>query len=201
MRVTERDRLIYQYIQENKFATVKQIGNVFFNDIIYRNELAKKRLNCLMEHKLIKSIKSTNCSQHIYYSNPKYKSQSYHNIVVMDFVSKLKEISSVQIVHMEREKSWTQGGTTVRSDAFIVIHFNGFLRTFIVEARTSNNSWIKSMEKYNEVMETVISESNGTIPTLISIDAAKHNMDEVDSFMKIIQIDIKLSDFPLIFDI
>ena len=201
MRVTEKDKLIYNYICKYKFATVKQIANVFFNDIIYKNELAKKRLNCLLEHHLIKSTKSTNCAQHIFYVDSKYKSQTYHNIIIMDFLSKLQEMSSVDVVNFEREKVWTNSNnTTIRSDGLFKIHYNGYARIFLLEVRTSSNSFKKSIEKYNAYKNEITKEC-GCKPVLILVDSVKHDLSDVSSFMPIIQIDQKLTDFPLIFDI
>ena len=107
MRITPKDRDIYKYIEKEGFATVKQIGNIFFNDIIYKNELAKKRLNCLVEHGYVREVKSTNCNQHIFYSNDKFKKQSYHNIVVMDLYSKFLEMRKVDVIKFEREKTFS----------------------------------------------------------------------------------------------
>lgn len=200
MRITEKDKLIYNYLVQYKFATVKQIGNVFFNDIIYKNELAKKRLNCLIEHGLIKSCKSTNCAQHIFYIEAKYKNQSYHNIVVMDFLSKLLEMNSVEVVDFHREKTWEYNNKSIRSDAVFKIHYNGFARVFILEVNASKNNIKTTIEKYNSFKDCIINECNCK-PVLVLADAISYDLNKYKSFMHITQVDIKLTDFPLIFDI
>ena len=200
MRITPKDRDIYKYIEKEGFATVKQIGNIFFNDIIYKNELAKKRLNCLVEHGYVREVKSTNCNQHIFYSNDKFKKQSYHNIVVMDLYSKFLEMRKVDVIKFEREKSWFGG--KVISDAFITISFNGKIQSYIVEVQASNNLWRKSIDKYADVdvLQEVVNQAGGVFPTMIFVDELNHNLDGLGIPFPVAQIDMKLTDFPLVFD-
>ncbi len=77
MEITKRDEKIYKFIENHGFATVKQINNVFFNDILYGSTLAKRRLDCLIEHGYVKMTKSTNCDQNIFYSDDKFKNKHF----------------------------------------------------------------------------------------------------------------------------
>lgn len=201
MRVTAKDRKIYKFIDDEGFATVKQIGNVFFNDIIYKNELAKKRLNCLVEHGYIKQTKSVNCNQHIFYTDDKFKRQTYHNIVVMDLYSKFKEMRNVDIIHFEREKSWGDGKGKVVSDAFIAVSYNGNIKSYIVEVQASNNIWKNSINKYAnvQILQEMVNACGGVYPIMIFVDEISHNMDVLGAPYKIVQVDMNLTDFPLIF--
>ena len=202
MRITSKDREIYKYIEKNKFATVKQIANVFFNDIIYKNELAKKRLSCLVEHGQIKYSKAENCNQMVFYSEDKYKLQTYHNIVVMDLYTKFLEMRNLEVLNFEREKVWGSGKGAVRSDAFITVKYSGKIQNFLVEAQASKNLWINSITKYNNkvVLEEIYKACGGYAPVLIFMDEIMHSLDKVESFFQVRQIDLKLTDFPLIFD-
>jgi hypothetical protein len=101
MQVTENDQKIYEYISKTGFATVKQISNIFYNDILYGATLAKKRLNCLIQHGYIKKIKSTNCNQDIFYEDSKFKRQSKHNILVMDVYSCFRKIENLNVLNFE----------------------------------------------------------------------------------------------------
>lgn len=200
MRITPKDREIYKYIEKNGFATVKQIGNIFFNDITYKNELAKKRLNCLIEHSHIKVTKSANCKQHVFYADDKYKRQTYHNIVVMDLYSKFLEMRKLEVIKFEREKKWGNG--KVISDAFITVSYRGKIQSYIVEVQASNNPWRKSIEKYADidVLQDMADNSGGTLPVLIFVDELVHNTDTLEAPFNIVQVDMNLTDFPLIFD-
>lgn len=201
MRVTNKDREIYHFIEANGFSTVKQIANVFFNDIIYKNELAKKRLTCLVEHGQIKKAKSVNCSQHVFYSSDKFKRQTYHNIVVMDLYSKFLEMSHLEVLNFKREKEWANG--KVKSDAFLTVKYRGKIQNFLVEVQASNNDWKKSILKYidnTEVMTDIRDACDGYVPVLIFVDEFMHRVDDLESLFQIRQVDMKLTDFPLIFD-
>lgn len=201
MRVTEKDRKIYKFIDDEGFATVKQIGNVFFKDIIYKNELAKKRLNCLLEHGYIKQNKSVNCNQHIFYTDDKFKRQTYHNIVVMDLYSKFIEMRNLDVIHFEREKSWGTGKGKVVSDAFLSVSYNGKIRSYIVEVQASNNPWKNSINKYAnvEILQEIVDTCGGVYPVMLFVDEISHNMDILGTPYKIVQLDMNLTDFPLIF--
>lgn len=201
MRITEKDRKIYKFIDKVGFATVKQIGSTFFNDITYKNELAKKRLNCLIEHGYIKQAKSVNCNQHIFYSDDKFKRQTYHNIVVMDLRSKFNEMRKVDIISFEREKVWGSGSGKVISDAFISISYEGKIRSYIVEVQASNNLWKNSINKYanQDILQEMVNASGGVFPTMIFVDEISHNMDSLGAPYEIKQLDMNLTDFPLIF--
>ena len=200
MRITEKDRRIYKYIENAGFATVKQIGNIFFNDITYKNELAKKRLNCLVEHGHIKEVKSVNCNQHVFFADDKYKRQTYHNIVVMDLYSKFLEMRKLEVIKFEREKTWAGG--KVISDAFITVSYADKIQSYIVEVQASKNLWRKSIEKYAdmEVLQDMINQSGGVYPIMIFVDSLMHNIENLGTPFDIAQVDMNLNDFPLIFN-
>lgn len=200
MRITDKDRKIYKYIDQTGFATVKQIGNIFFNDITYKNELAKKRINCLVEHQYIKEAKSINCTQHVFYCDDKYKKQTYHNIVVLDLYSKFLEARSIEIIKFEREKVWANG--KVISDAFITISYRGKIQSFIVEVQASKNLWKNTINKYAnlDVLSDMQSQSGGALPAMIYVDEIMHDMKQFEAPYQLLQVDMNLTDFPLIFD-
>lgn len=199
MRITDKDRSIYKLIDEVGFATVKQIGSIFFNDITYKNELAKKRLNCLIEHGYIKQAKSVNCNQHIFYTDDKLKRQTYHNIIVMDLYVKFNEMRKLEILHFEREKRWDNG--KVISDAFISVSYNGNIKSYIVEVQASKNLWKSSVNKYanQDVLEEMAEACGGVLPTMIFVDEICHKIDDPNIPFEIVQVDMNLTDFPLIF--
>ena len=201
MRITEKDRKIYKFIESAGFATVKQIGNIFFNDIIYKNELAKKRLNCLVEHGHVREVKSVNCNQHIFFTDDKFKRQTYHNIVVMDLYSKFLEMRKLEVINFEREKVWAGG--KVISDAFITASFRGKIQSYIVEVQASRNPWKNSVNKYADlnVLQDMANQSGGVLPVMIFVDELVHNTEQLETPFEITQIDMNLTDFPLIFDV
>jgi hypothetical protein len=204
MKVTDKDEKIYKFIEDNDFATVKQIANIFYSDILYGSTLAKKRLDCLVQHGYIKQTKSTNCSQHIFYVLDKHKRKTRHAIIVMDLYSKFLQMKNLEVLNFERERCFA--GNKVIADAFLTVKFNKIsnviIQSFLIEVQTSNNDYTKVLNKYNDkdVFDDVNNACGGYAPVLIYVDDIKHNMNGVACPYQICQIDENLNDFPLIFD-
>jgi hypothetical protein len=204
MKVTEKDEKIYKFIEENGFATVKQIANVFYSDILYGSTLAKKRLDCLVQHGYIKQTKSVNCSQHVFYALDKNKRKTKHAIIVMDLYSRFLMMKNLEVLNFEREKCFANN--KVIADGFLTVKFskitNVIIQSFLIEVQTSNNDYTKVLGKYNdkEVFDDVNNQCGGYAPLLIYVDDVRHNMANVTCPYQICQIDENLSDFPLIFD-
>lgn len=199
MRVTANDKKIYKFIEDFGFATVKQIANIFFNNITYKNELAKKRLTCLIEHNLVDKAKSINCSQHIFYSDDKYKRQTIHSIIIMDFYTKFIE-EGIDVLEFKREKRWNNG--KVISDAFITVKYNNKIQSFILEVQTSNNTYKKNISKYldEDVRKEIIDYCHGFFPVIVHVDDVEHNVEEFKDKLQIVQLETNLKRFVLLFD-
>lgn len=200
MRITQKDREIYRFIERYHFSTVKQISRVFYSDINYGNELARKRLKALMEHGYIRECKSVNCSQYIYYVDDKYKKQTEHSIIIMDFLTMLCAMKSIDVLDFVREQQ-LQGGA-IRSDALITITYNGIIQYMILEVQTSRNDYKKNLDKYlsKSVSEELMAICGGCFPLIILIDDISHNLDMYSKYYDIVQLDTKLTDFPFIFN-
>jgi hypothetical protein len=203
MEITKRDEKIYKFIEKHGFATVKQITNVFFNDILYGSTLAKRRLDCLIEHGYVKSDKSTNCEQNIFYSDDKFKKQTFHNILVMDIYTEFLKIDDLDVLNFERNKGF--GNNKIYSDAFITVKYDSFdktiIQSFIIEVETSNNNYRNTLSKYNDVdvYNDIVSLCDGYGAALVFVDPIKHSMDNIKCPWPVIQLNENLTNFPLIF--
>jgi hypothetical protein len=204
MRITKKDELIYHYIEEMGFATVKQVTELFFNDIEYGKTLARKRLNCLIEHGYIKETKSTNCSQHIFYVDPKHSRKTHHAIILMDLYVRFRQMNSLKILNFEREVPFCN--KKILSDGFITVTYKVqegvAVQNFIIEVQTSNNDFKKVLGKYydGDIVREINAKCEGYLPVIIYVDDVTHNMDNVRCPYQVIQVDEKLTDFPLIFE-
>lgn len=206
MRITEKDKKINAHIEENGFATVKQIGELFFAESTFKSQQAQKRLKALIEYGYIKQYKAVNCSQNIYAASDKFKRQTLHNIIAMDVIVKFMAMKSVKVLDYKREKTWSNG--KVISDGFISVSYPGkepgeiIMQSFIIEVHQSNNKWKNTLEKYNNesVHKDIIKNTyEGSSPTILFIDSVSHKMDNIICPYQIIQIDSNLTDFPFIF--
>lgn len=205
MKVTENDQKIYDYISKTGFATVKQISNIFYSDILYGPTLAKKRLNCLIEHGYIKKIKSSDCNQDIFYEDSKFRRQSKHNILVMDVYSCFRKIDSLNVINFEVNKQWGIDHK-IYSDAFLTVEYNAydniFTQNFIIEVETSKTKYKNPLYRYNDVeIDTDIRAAcSGFAPVIILIDNIKHNKDfYLQCSYQVCHLDESLCGFPLVF--
>lgn len=203
MIVTKKDELIYQYIEDNHFATVRQITNAFFGDLLYGATSAKKRLMCLIEHGYIKQTKSINCNQDIFFVDDKYRKQSKHSILVMDVFSEFYKMNNLKIIDFKKEKGFANN--KVIADGFINVSYTNFdkmiIQSFIIEVQTSKNDYKKVLNKYNDpiVDADIRAECDGFAPAIIYIDNIRHNMNNINCPYQICQLKESLNDFPLIF--
>ena len=204
MRVTEKDELIYHYIDDMGFATVKHISDLFYSNIEYGRVLARKRLTCLIEHGYIRETKSANCNQLVFYTDRKNSRKTQHAIIVMDLYVKFKQIEKMKVLYFKREEPF--GNKKVISDAFLTVKYpvtEGIaFQNFIIEVQTSNNDFKSVLSKYNndQVINDIAIRCDGLSPIIIYVDNTTHNMDKVKCPYKVVQIGEKLSDFPLIFE-
>lgn len=203
MIVTKKDELIYKYIEENKFATVRQITNVFYSDILYGATSAKRRLLCLIEHGYIKQTKSTNCNQNVFYIDDKDRKQSKHSILVMDVYSEFRKTANLEVIDFQKEKGFCN--KKVIADGFISVKYNNadnfVIQNFIIEVQTSRNDFKKVLNKYNnaDVDYDIRANCDGFAPVIIYVDNVKHDMSKISCPYQICQLHENLSDFPLIF--
>lgn len=203
MRVTEKDQKIYKYILKMGFATVKQITDLFYNDIECGSILAKKRLKCLIDNGYIQQSQSDNSIKNIFFADPKFKKQTKHTIIVMDIYSQFYKMRDLDIIDFSIPKCFAN--KKVVSNAFIKVKYSSFnnvvLQNFIFEVETSNNDYRKTISKYNDpnVQADIKATCDGYSPVLVLVDNVKHDMSKTSSPYKLLQIDTDLTNFPLIF--
>lgn len=203
MIVTEKDELIYKYIEDNTFATIRQITKVFFGDLVYGATSAKKRLMCLIEHGYIKQAKSINCNQDIFFVDDKYRKQTKHNIIVMDVYTEFYKTDNLEILDFKKEKCFANN--KVIADGFISVSYTmnnkTVLQSFLIEVQTSKNDYKKVLNKYNNsfVDKDIRSHCGGFAPVLLYIDNVSHNMRDIVCPYQICCMKENLYSFPLIF--
>lgn len=203
MITTKKDEQIYNHIKKIGFATVKQIGKLFFGNMKYSSSYAKKRLNHLLDYRYIYETRSVNCNQNIFYVDPKFKRQTYHNIVVMDIYSQFYKMNNLDIINFTKPKCFAN--KKIMSDAFITVKYNScnnvMIQNFIFEVETSKNDYRNTIGKYNDpiVQADIKTVCGGYNPVLVFVDNIKHDMSKISCPYPLIQIDSNLTNLPLIF--
>lgn len=67
--ITERDRRILNYLYIYKYITLEQLEKIFFKDIQYSYNVARRRMQALLKAGYIKVTKSKATKKNIYYLN------------------------------------------------------------------------------------------------------------------------------------
>lgn len=84
--VTERDKKILDHINKYGFVTINQAIDMFFNNLSFAYDIARRRLNKLADCGFVNKGKISVSNQNIYFINSK---PSYQYILYMDFICKL----------------------------------------------------------------------------------------------------------------
>lgn len=203
MITTKKDEQIYNYIKKMGFSTVKQIGELFFSNMEYSSSYAKKRLKHLLDYGYIHETESVNCNQNIFYVDPKFKRQTYHNIVVTNIYLQFYKMEDLDIIDFAKPKCFAN--KKIMSDAFITIKYsscnNVIIKNFIFEVETSKNDYRNTISKYTDpvVQADIKTVCDGYNPVLVFVDNVKHDMSKISCPYPLIQIDSNLTNLPLIF--
>lgn len=193
--LTDRDRAIYNHIEQYKFASIEQIQKIFFKEQKYSYDIARRRLNKLVSNDYLKCSRNFITNQNIYYLDTQYKKVSLHSIILMDFYAELCN-SNAKILNFEKEKEWLDG--KIRSDGFCIYEFNGYRFYNLIEVNASHNKL--NLEKYESLYNTgELQESCGVFPTIILIDDMTHKEEPTLKNIEVLHLDFYLNNFPKIF--
>ena len=200
-KLTKRDISVIKYVEKYGFVTIKQAANFAFNNNEYATDIARRRLNAIVELGYLQT--TTIGSTKVFYIEDKYANVSLHMIVTMNLYSSLIRYGA-EILYFKREQSWLEGQR--RSDAFCIFKRCGYYYAVAEETLESSsrsrgetpythNS--KYTAKYRTIMNTnehnkLFQEVTGIdkrIPlTLLIVDDVDHgekwkiDVEEIETF-------------------
>jgi hypothetical protein len=193
--LTDRDKETLKHIEDYDFITIKQLQNIIYNTQNFGYDIARKRLNKLVEKGKIKVFKDIVSNQNVYYYE---KKPSYHDIIIMDFYSELIR-EGVNMLFFQKRFEWLN--KDVISDGFCCYFFNGKFYSNLIEVCYSHHART-SVEKYQALYDSreahnfISGVTEGVeikFPKLILID----NVEHTKPFSITKDVDIKQLDFNL----
>jgi hypothetical protein len=190
--LTERDREIISFIDKIGYATIQNIASMYFSENKFSYYLARKRLKKIKEFEgYIKSFQNSETNETIYVPyNSNKKKVSIHDVMVLNYACKLKVIGCT-LYNIELEPTFCN----IKPDALVQYTINGYKYHQLVEMQIRHN--LIDLDRYNKqgVMESILSKTNNTLPTLIIIQDTKINYaDNNPTPMDIVQMDTTMWD-------
>lgn len=187
--ITNKDTDIINYIYSVKFATIEQIGYIFFNHSKYAYDMARRELNkILREDKYLRMFRNTATNQNIYVPiESKTRKLSLHSIKAMDYLARLKNLG-VELERVEIEKEISG----VVPDLYVIFKFNDTRYRQVIEIQTRHES--ADINKYIKI-ETVLNEiANGNQTDIIVIQNTNKDYSKInETNLKVIQLDLDLT--------
>ncbi|MGL5647846.1 MAG: hypothetical protein ACRDDY_08340 [Clostridium sp.] len=187
--ITKKDTDIINYIYSAKFATIEQIGYIFFNHSKYAYDMARRELNkILREDKYIRMFRNTATNQNVYVPiESSMRKLSLHNIKAMDYLARLKNLG-VELEKVEVEKEING----VIPDLYVIFKFNGARYRQVIEIQTRHE--VADINKYIKI-ENILNElAEGHQTDIIVVQNTNKNYSEVnETNLKVIQLDLDLT--------
>lgn len=190
--LTPRDREIISFIDSVGWATINNISDLFFTNNKFSYDLARKRLKKIKEYgEYIKNFQNQETNETVYIPyNSNKKKVSIHDIMVLNYVCKLKLIGC-NVEKIELEPTFNN----IKPDALIQCTINGYRFPQLIEMQIRHS--LINLDRYNNqgVMDSILDKTNNTIPQLIIIQDTKINYkDNNPTCMDIIQMDTSMYD-------
>lgn len=195
--LSDRDKEILIHIETWGFATIKQIADIFFQKQKYGYDMARKRLNQMVDNKKLFRRKDYDANSNIY-TLEKSKPVRKSDIIAMDFYSKLIN-EGAEILLFEKEYTGFLDGK-IRPDIFSAIKIENWLIYLFVEIQTRHaKADIEKYEKLYATREFQNKFNTNIFPTIVVIEDVVHKDQYKSEYFKVVQIDLNMSGFPKIF--
>lgn len=202
MYITEKDNATLKFIEQFGSATINQISKLFYNEQVYAQQYAAKKLSKLVKYKKIKCSHGSQGNQNVYYMDKKL---SYHDLLCLDYYCKLVELKA-NIISFIQEPQWMNN--TYFSDAYCCYSIENKLYFDIIEVvashRYDKNKYIDiynsgEIQNYNNLIYKKLGgqQDINKFPRIILIDNIKHTEDYlyINDDIKVFQLDFKLNNF------
>lgn len=148
--ITERDRIILEYLREYKFITLEQLRKMFFKDTKQGYNIARRRMGVLIDLGYIRSDKSKFNKKNIYRINnniEKVNMPSEIEIITMDVLAELKylDFNVKEFIIQKNEK--VNFGT-----GFAKIQYLNVTLNVIIDVQLINSKHNLELFNYNEAV-------------------------------------------------
>lgn len=199
MIITDRDRKIIHYLDRFKYATTKNLADLFFIESGKNYYIiALKRLKKLVANNKIKCITVNNNKigrpMTVYYLESINKSNARHALAIAEFTAALIK-NNVDIVELSVEQYFTK---KIRVDAVYKVIYNNKKRLFIVEFDITKKFNVTKYEyfkksgewkDYFKVFPRIVSVTNNKISKsdIVNIININENLDNINILLELIR--------------
>lgn len=159
--LTARDRMMLQHIKSYKGITITQAYRIFYKDMSYGMDYARKRLKTLYEQGFIKYKTDRVTRKRVYYSDRAFRE---HDMYIMDFYSWI-------VFHGGEILDYRPNGKvgTCYSDGYFLFKYQGHIYPYFLEVNLYCKADMKKYEKYFLTGE-IQKELNGKFPIVAVVD-------------------------------
>lgn len=197
MIITDRDRKIINYIEKVRYATTKNIAELFFNNGSKNYYiLAINRLKKLVSYGKIKS-KPASINKHgrpmtIYFIDGYIDKSNLKHALALANLSAELEKNDVNILSVEPEKYLSK---KVRADAIYKVNYNGKNRLFVVEFDITkkftitkyeylykSGEWKDCFKKFPRIVS--ISNEKPKKSDIVNVIYVKSNLEDIKNLLK-----------------
>lgn len=193
--ITSRDREIINFIDVVGFATIEQIGRIFYQGTKNQYDLARKRLKKIYEQgDYLRFSKCKETNQVIYsIKDGKSLKATKHNILMLDYLSKLMELGA----KMEKIEIVKEFGGVI-PDAVIQFVWDGYRYYQILEVQLRHDR--VDINRLERALPIILEETGGVVPSVVivqdtNLDYSKDNL----THFKTIQISSDLKNLAKVF--
>lgn len=179
----ERDREILCFIEKVKTISIKQCANLFFNGSY---EGARRRLRQIeIDYEKLKSYSLRETGEKIYYIN---KRNTYHNLIVIDFLSNIKKIGG-EIIEFRLQPHYMDN--KLIPDMFCIFSLNDRVYFTMLEVDLYHNTPLSKMQLYEELYKTgeLQKECFGTFPIIIICKYNRNKLEYSSNHFNVIYTD------------
>lgn len=202
--LTEIDRKVLYDVEEFGSMTISQCQNCYYNIQMDGYNISSKHLQKLLRYKKLKNTKDVYCNRSIYYMDKKPR---YHEVLGLDYRAELIKHGAFINV-FKQDYPWMSN--KYFSDVFCCYTFNNIVFYDFVEVvrfkGVEPKKYIDIFNSYeahklcSEIQKKLGITVQVQFPRLITIDEVKHKKDLfIDDQIKVIQLNHKLDNFPLLF--
>lgn len=159
--LTARDRKMMQHIELYKGITIPQAYRIFFKDMVYGMDYARKRLKILNQQGFIKYKTDRVTKRRVYYTNKAFRE---HDMYIMDFYSWIVFDGGEILEYCPNRKVAAN-----YSDGYFKFKFQGHIYPYFLEVNLYNKADMKKYEDYFLLGE-IQKELNGKFPIVAVVD-------------------------------
>lgn len=179
--LTKTDKKILRFIEEYNSITIYQCYRIFFKDMKYGHDYARKRLKILSQMGLLKRGKNQVTNEMVYFDE---KMISAHDLFLLDFYS-LLVYNGAEIIEFKKEPVFVN----IRPDGFFKYKFNDIVIGVCVEVDFTHAT---VLTKYELLMQGYFKANLGGNPYVCVIS---ENFKKVKVDFDVVYLDFKLNSF------